>query len=93
MPVLGTREPGGNDEASYGATCIFWLFCTQEGSLFKSEQLIGVQSIDARVRTVLFGIYSNRTIVFSGNLKRNAAPVPGSPDRQPAFELKSIEKN
>ncbi|MBE7437264.1 MAG: hypothetical protein HS115_02325 [Spirochaetales bacterium] len=66
MPIAATAQPVGQDTMSYSAVCMFWIFCANDEPIRASDRLKSIHAIDAEILSVLLGMYTRRTIIFSG---------------------------
>ncbi len=106
MPIMATPVPRGSMVMERAATCILWV-CFEDDALErqnKRNKMAAVSSVDGRVTTVLFGMYSRRSIVYTGWSQADweksggattapptepaLAPAPVAPPAPPAVQEK-----
>ena len=102
MPLFATGEPVGPVVLERSSSCLFWV-CWDDRQSFRQRQtkLGAVSTVDARVTSVLFGIYSKRTLVMRGSVTRGptetlkpdvVAPPPTPAEAvAPEVEAKPVE--
>lgn len=67
MPIAATQRPVGADTMTYSAVCMFWIFCTNDEPIRRTDFLRRIHAMDAEILSVFMGLYTRRTIVFSGS--------------------------
>ena len=90
VPIMATPAPVGPVVVERSSSCILWI-CWDDPTprRFRKARLASIGSVDARITSVLFGIYSRRTIVMRGSVSApppTPAPVgvEAEPGEQPA---------